>query len=555
MGHPEPFDRPASRSAENLTTGVRFLRQTFVRATDTLPGKELVPGIKRQLSLACGYALSVVCLTHVLGSDPLNAIIGVAGPIALSVGFACGVAAFPALYMGVVLTALTLQSPGLAAVGLTAIPAYWLAISVVRTVAGGTAKWLDDEKTAMAFLLGGLNAAVFSTLLGMLFWRPFLSETGRDFSWNDTLFLLRNWSRQMAGFIVLGPFVLVWAGPILSRFSNRSERVRRIRLTGTQWLEIPVYVAAAPAMLALSVYTTVHFRLNMAWLSLLPVLISARRGIGMASASLAASALSCCVAWTWFGWSATISDSALRTLLMTSGVPVIVLAALTEQRKKAAQEAERIEGEFRLLAAHTAAVRETERAKVCASIVRNLRPALAELRHEIRSAAAAWNNGDAAQFRRWLDTAATGVDGAIHSVRKIATELRPGILDSFGLEAALEWLVRDFRSRRQVPCALRVQRTGPVPNRIGTVYFRLAEDFLQRIAAAPESGDAAAVISLEGSASMVILRMHSEGVQGIRDVEALALENRVTGLGGVFESRSNAEGEYDYIARTDCETI
>jgi signal transduction histidine kinase len=39
------------------------------------------------------------------------------------------------------------------------------------------------------------------------------------------------------------------------------------------------------------------------------------------------------------------------------------------------------------------------------------------------------------------------VDDTIGVVRRISTELRPGILDELGLKAAIEWLVEDFANR------------------------------------------------------------------------------------------------------------
>jgi PAS domain S-box-containing protein len=51
------------------------------------------------------------------------------------------------------------------------------------------------------------------------------------------------------------------------------------------------------------------------------------------------------------------------------------------------------------------------------------------------------------------------IDALTVSVRRIAADLRPSLLDDFGLEAALEWLAHDFQGRYgvavQCPCAQR----------------------------------------------------------------------------------------------------
>lgn len=46
------------------------------------------------------------------------------------------------------------------------------------------------------------------------------------------------------------------------------------------------------------------------------------------------------------------------------------------------------------------------------------------------------------------------IDEAIESIRKIATELRPGILDDLGLAAAVEWVAQGFASRTGTTCTL-----------------------------------------------------------------------------------------------------
>ena len=40
------------------------------------------------------------------------------------------------------------------------------------------------------------------------------------------------------------------------------------------------------------------------------------------------------------------------------------------------------------------------------------------------------------------------IDETVHIVRKISTELRPGILDDLGLAAAIEWQAKDFQGDR-----------------------------------------------------------------------------------------------------------
>ncbi len=49
------------------------------------------------------------------------------------------------------------------------------------------------------------------------------------------------------------------------------------------------------------------------------------------------------------------------------------------------------------------------------------------------------------------------IDSTIQTVRRIATELRPGILDHLGLAAALEWQAQEFQSRTGIRCRVSFQ--------------------------------------------------------------------------------------------------
>lgn len=74
------------------------------------------------------------------------------------------------------------------------------------------------------------------------------------------------------------------------------------------------------------------------------------------------------------------------------------------------------------------------------------------------------------------------VDQAIRDVRRIATELRPGILDDFGLVAALEWLCDDVSRRTGLPIAYRAdaERVALDDGR-ATQVFRVAQEALTNI--------------------------------------------------------------------------
>ena len=74
-------------------------------------------------------------------------------------------------------------------------------------------------------------------------------------------------------------------------------------------------------------------------------------------------------------------------------------------------------------------------------------------------------------------------DDTIKSVRRISSDLRPGILDDLGLVAAIEWLARDFEARSGVRCEVIAPKKSAMPDQArATVIFRIFQEILTNIA-------------------------------------------------------------------------
>jgi hypothetical protein len=66
------------------------------------------------------------------------------------------------------------------------------------------------------------------------------------------------------------------------------------------------------------------------------------------------------------------------------------------------------------------------------------------------------------------------IDETVHVVRRISTELRPGILDDLGLAAAIEWQAKDFQRRSDVSCILSIpEEDVDVSREQATAVFRI----------------------------------------------------------------------------------
>src|SRR5207247_9970274 len=75
------------------------------------------------------------------------------------------------------------------------------------------------------------------------------------------------------------------------------------------------------------------------------------------------------------------------------------------------------------------------------------------------------------------------IDNSIQSVRKIASMLRPEVLDQLGLTAAIGWHAGDFRKRTGIRCKLSLPSDTPMLDRErATAAFRIFQELLTNVA-------------------------------------------------------------------------
>ncbi|MEI5999013.1 PAS domain-containing sensor histidine kinase [Paraburkholderia bengalensis] len=77
----------------------------------------------------------------------------------------------------------------------------------------------------------------------------------------------------------------------------------------------------------------------------------------------------------------------------------------------------------------------------------------------------------------------TEIDAMATSLRRIAADLRPPLLDDLGLTAALEWLAEDFTKRYDVDATVHIEAGTPQFNEFAsTTLFRIVQEALTNVA-------------------------------------------------------------------------
>jgi signal transduction histidine kinase len=155
----------------------------------------------------------------------------------------------------------------------------------------------------------------------------------------------------------------------------------------------------------------------------------------------------------------------------------------TEQRRENQKSQERLRrshDQLRALTGHLRFVREEERTRIAREVHDELGQALTGLKLDL-----SWLSGKVAGKRalqRKISAMSAQVDTTIQTVRRIATELRPGVLDNLGLAAAIEWQTMDFQERTGIRCVIKMDLKETIWDReFGTMCFRIFQETLTNI--------------------------------------------------------------------------
>jgi PAS domain S-box-containing protein len=111
------------------------------------------------------------------------------------------------------------------------------------------------------------------------------------------------------------------------------------------------------------------------------------------------------------------------------------------------------------------------------------------------------------------------IDGAIHTVRRISAELRPGVLDDLGLADAIEWQVQELGKLTETEFRFSARPEHMVldPDR-STAIFRICQEALTNVVR--HAGATRVTVSLRKAADRVSLTIKDNG-KGVEDSQIL----------------------------------
>jgi PAS domain S-box-containing protein len=230
-----------------------------------------------------------------------------------------------------------------------------------------------------------------------------------------------------------------------------------------------------------------------------------------------------------------IESTISQTLIEGKPQLTAVLRDIT-QRRRAEESLREMNRQLRSLSASLQDVREQERTRIAMELHDDLGQQLTGLKLELSWLSGRVKEGrqatpdEVGAMRRLLDT-------AIASVRRIATDLRPLILDDLGFGEAVAWQTSEFAKRSGLDIALDLQAQALVKDDVlATALFRIVQESLTNVVRHAKATNVQVRLACDGTHLVLTVRDNGTGIaSGPRTgsgIGLVSMRERATALGG-----------------------
>ena len=236
----------------------------------------------------------------------------------------------------------------------------------------------------------------------------------------------------------------------------------------------------------------------------------------------------------------SIEDQEMLMALAPSASIAIQNALAYQQRLATVAELKESSKQLRALAASIELAREEERTQISRELHDQLGQGLTATKFDL-----VWLTNQLKKLDATLAQKAKAItaqmDTLIKTVRRISTELRPGMLDDLGLAASIEWQALDFTKRTGIVCTVKVRAENLTLERAKSLaLFRIFQEAITNVArhARAQKID----VELSATPEAVTLQVHDDGrgiqakeIENLLSIGLLGMKERATRLGGTFK--------------------
>lgn len=215
------------------------------------------------------------------------------------------------------------------------------------------------------------------------------------------------------------------------------------------------------------------------------------------------------------------------------------------ERKRSEKLLKNSQEQLQALSSHIQRLQEDERARIAREIHDQLGQSLTGIKMDL-----AWMKDELPRkYQPLIDDIIDLTNSTMTSVRRISTQLRPGVLDDLGLMAAIDWQVEEFQERSGIECDLRIESEDIlIDHERSTAVFRILQEALTNVMRHAEAGKVVIFIDVkDGDLEMKVID-NGKGIldSQIHDRKSLGLlgmKERLLPWGGKFHvGRVNRSG-------------
>lgn len=212
----------------------------------------------------------------------------------------------------------------------------------------------------------------------------------------------------------------------------------------------------------------------------------------------------------------------------------------------ALREKERVRGQ---LLEKVISAQEEERKRIARELHDDTGQTLTSLMVGLRAASDAVEPATRARLESLRDIAAQSLD----SVKRLARELRPPLLDDLGLPAALERYVANYRANYGIGVDLQMTgfgHNGHLPSQVELAVYRIVQEALTNIAKHAHAHNVSIVVERKQRAVIAVIEDDGRGFD-VRAVMESAQEESKLGLYGMRERAELVGGRFQIESTLD----
>lgn len=221
-----------------------------------------------------------------------------------------------------------------------------------------------------------------------------------------------------------------------------------------------------------------------------------------------------------------------------------VLRALREAQERMKRQRAQValrnsHRQLRALSVHLQHVREEEQIRIAREVHDELGQSLTGLKLQLT-----WLASRLPKRSRMLQdkarSMASNIDETIRAVRRIATGLRPGVLDTAGLPAALEWQANQFQKQTGIVCSVKtVMKEALWDQHLNTAFFRIFQEALTNVIRHAKATKVEVQLAETGGQIMLEVKDNGRGISeaeihNTKSIGLLGIRERAALLGGTL---------------------